>query len=140
METNNEIGEPFEFARTLTAVGIAERRAKRKRAAREALLRAAEIYAALPAPMWEARARDEIKRLGLRVAPDELTETEARIAALAAAGRTNPEIAAEVFLSRKTVEDNLSKVYRKLGIRSRIELARSYPPSTTTPENRDLTD
>ena len=68
METNPEIGEPFEFARTLFAVGIAERRSKRKRAAREALLRAAEIFAALPAPAWEARARDEIKRLGLRTA------------------------------------------------------------------------
>ena len=56
METNPEIGEPFEFARTLMAVGIAERRTKRKRAAREALLRAEELFAGLPAPLWEARA------------------------------------------------------------------------------------
>ena len=137
METNPEIGEPFEFARTLFAVGIAERRSKRKRAAREALLRAAEIFGALPAPAWEARARDEIRRLGLRTEGNELTETEARIAALAAVGRTNPEIAAEVFLSRKTVEDNLSRIYRKLGVRSRIELARAY---AAPQEDRDLTD
>jgi len=140
METNPEIGEPFEFARTLMAVGVAERRAKRKRAAREALLRAAEIFAGLPAPAWEARARAEIKRLGLRTADGELTETETRIAALAAAGRTNPEIAAEVFLSRKTVEDNLTRIYRKLGVRSRIELARTYPVSTAPEKDRELTD
>ena len=74
----------------------------------------------------QARARAEIKRLGLRTDGKELTQTEARIAALAAVGRTNPEIAAEVFLSRKTVEDNLSRIYRKLGVRSRVELARAY--------------
>jgi DNA-binding CsgD family transcriptional regulator len=140
METNGEIDEPFEFARTLMAVGITERRAKRKRAAREALLRAEEIFAGLPAPVWAARAQAEIKRLGLRAQGNALTETEARIARLAANGRTNPEIAAEVFLSRKTVEDNLSKIYRKLGIRSRIELARNYPPSTASQDDRDLTD
>lgn len=140
MDTNGEIDEPFEFARTLMAVGITERRAKRKRAAREALLRAEEIFAGLPAPVWAARAQAEIKRLGLRAEGNALTETEARIARLAANGRTNPEIAAEVFLSRKTVEDNLSKIYRKLGIRSRIELARNYPPSTASQDDRDLTD
>ena len=46
---------------------------------------------------------------------------------LAAAGRSNPEMAAEMFVSRKTVEANLSRVYRKLGLRSRVELARHLP-------------
>ena len=46
---------------------------------------------------------------------------------LAAAGRSNPEMAAEMFVSRKTVEANLSRVYRKLGLRSRVELARRLP-------------
>ncbi|MGB0096241.1 MAG: helix-turn-helix transcriptional regulator [Solirubrobacteraceae bacterium] len=56
-----------------------------------------------------------------------MTETEARIAELAAAGMTNPEIAAAAFVSRKTVEANLSKVYQKLGVHSRVELARQLP-------------
>jgi DNA-binding CsgD family transcriptional regulator len=54
--------------------------------------------------------------------PDELTATEARVAALAASGMTNREVAAAAFLSPKTVEANLSRVYRKLAIHSRAEL------------------
>jgi ATP/maltotriose-dependent transcriptional regulator MalT len=122
-------GEPLERARTLLALGVVERRAKRKRPSREALDGARAIFAGLPAPVWVRRVDAELDRLGLRVGEDALTETEARVAALAAAGRTNPEIAAEVFISRKTVEATLSRVYRKLGVRSRVELARVLPPS-----------
>jgi DNA-binding CsgD family transcriptional regulator len=57
-----------------------------------------------------------------------LTPTEERIAALVAAGRSNPEVAAELGLTRKTVEWHLSRVYRKLGARSRDDLARLAPP------------
>jgi DNA-binding CsgD family transcriptional regulator len=72
-----------------------------------------------------------VRRLGLRASGDrELSVTEARIAQLAAAGRSNPEIAAEMFVSRKTVEANLSRVYRKLGLRSRVELARRLPATS----------
>ena len=122
------LGQPLELGRALLALGRIERRAKRKRTSRDALVRAAAIFDALPAPLWAARAREEIARLGLRSAPGGLTETEARIAELAASGLTNPEIAAAAFVSRKTVEANLSKVYRKLGVRSRVELARALPP------------
>ena len=122
------LGQPLELGRALLALGRIERRAKRKRASRDALGRAAAIFDGLPAPLWAARAREEIDRLGLRSAPGGLTETEARIAELAASGLTNPEIAAAAFVSRKTVEANLSKVYRKLGVRSRVELARTLPP------------
>jgi DNA-binding CsgD family transcriptional regulator len=122
------LGQPLELGRALLALGRIERRAKRKRTSRDALDRAAVIFEALPAPLWAARAREELARLGLRSAPGGLTETEARIAELAASGLTNPEIAAAVFVSRKTVEANLSKVYRKLGVRSRVELARALPP------------
>jgi DNA-binding NarL/FixJ family response regulator len=73
--------------------------------------------------MWAARARAEVSRIGLRPpAPLELTATEARVASLAAAGHTNRQVAAELFLSPRTVEDNLARVYRKLGISSRAEL------------------
>jgi DNA-binding CsgD family transcriptional regulator len=119
--------QPFEHARTLLLLGALERRARRKRRSREALERAAAIFAALPAPLWTARAVAELARLGTRADPGALTETEARIAELAATGMTNPEIAATVFVSRKTVEANLSRVYAKLGVRSRVELARSLP-------------
>jgi DNA-binding NarL/FixJ family response regulator len=73
--------------------------------------------------MWAARAQAELSRIGLRPpAPLELTATEARVASLAASGHTNRQVAAELFLSPRTVEDNLARVYRKLGISSRAEL------------------
>src|SRR5262249_1964322 len=120
--------QPLEHARALLLHGKLERRAKRKRTAREALEHAAAIFSRLPAPLWEAKAQKERRGLGVRKDPDELTETEPRIAKLAAQGLSNPEIAAAVFVSRKTVEANLSKAYRKLGVRSRVELARRELP------------
>jgi DNA-binding CsgD family transcriptional regulator len=64
----------------------------------------------------------EIARIGVRRAPETLTEGEQRAAVLAAQGLTNPEIAARLFMSRRTVEANLARAYRKLDIRSRAEL------------------
>jgi DNA-binding NarL/FixJ family response regulator len=77
------------------------------------------------------RAGAEIARLGGPRASDrdELTVTERRIAELAATGRSNREIAGELFLSERTVEANLTRIYRKLGVRSRTELARRLPAS-----------
>jgi DNA-binding CsgD family transcriptional regulator len=114
--------EPFERARCLLLLGRIERRAKRWRASRDALERAADAFAGAPA--WQAKAQAELRRLGTRVPAGELTETQRRIAELAAAGFSNPAIAASVFVSRKTVEANLSAVYRKLGLRSRAQLIR----------------
>jgi DNA-binding CsgD family transcriptional regulator len=116
---------PFERARTLLAFGSAERRANRKRAARETLEKALAEFESLGAPLWAEKARSEIGRIGGRRAPARgaLSETEARIARLAASGLTNDEIAAQLVVSPKTVKWNLSKVYRKLGVRSRTELA-----------------
>jgi DNA-binding NarL/FixJ family response regulator len=74
--------------------------------------------------VWAAAARAELLRTATRRTPDELTPTERRIAELAAEGLSNPEIAARVYVSRKTVESNLGPVYRKLGISSRAQLGR----------------
>jgi DNA-binding NarL/FixJ family response regulator len=73
-------------------------------------------------------ARGELARLGQRWPPGELTETEHRVAELAASGLTNREIAAAAFMSPKTVEANLSRIYRKLGVRSRAQLALRFGP------------
>ena len=115
---------PFERARTLLALGTVQRRAHHKRAARETLELAAESFNRLGARLWEAKARAELRRIGGRTASkSDLSETERQIVALVVAGRTNREAAAELHLSPNTVAWNLSKIYRKLGVRSRTELA-----------------
>jgi DNA-binding CsgD family transcriptional regulator len=120
--------EPFELARTYVAQGVIERRAKQKAEAREALGRAEAIFAELGARLWLERARRELTRTGLtRSFEQELTPTELRVAELAAAGSRNKEIAAALFVSVKSVEASLSRVYAKLGIRSRVELASRLP-------------
>ena len=113
---------PLENARTLIVKGQLERRRKQKRAARESLRRAIELCEEIGAALWAERARSELGRLGRMPDPDGLTVTEVRVAALAASGLTNREIATSAFMSQKTVEANLSRIYRKLGIRSRAEL------------------
>jgi DNA-binding NarL/FixJ family response regulator len=113
---------PFEQARTLLVQGQVLRRLKRKREARLALEQAAVLFDQLGAEPWAARVEAEVQRVSPRRAPEELSATELKIAELAAAGLTNPEIAARVFVSRKTVEANLARAYRKLGISSRAQL------------------
>jgi DNA-binding CsgD family transcriptional regulator len=121
---HQRLAMPFELGRTLLVQGQLRRRAKQKRAARESLQEARQIFERLGAPLWTERAAAELARIGLRPpAPFGLTPTEKRVAELAAAGRTNREIAQAMFLSVHTVEDNLRRVYGKLGIRSRTELA-----------------
>jgi DNA-binding CsgD family transcriptional regulator len=116
--------EPLELARTYLAKGSIERRAKQKAEARASLRRAEEIFAELGARLWLERTRRELARTGLTRSLDrDLTPTELRMAELAAAGSQNKEIAGALFVSVKTVEANLSRVYAKLGIRSRVELA-----------------
>ena len=116
-------GLPFERARLLLVRGQIERRANRKLAARDSLTEALAVFEQLGSPPWIARTRAEMARLGLRHrARNELTEGERRIAELAAAGLTNRQVAEAAFVSPKTVESNLARVYQKLDIRSRAEL------------------
>ena len=124
-----ELPHPFDHARALLALGSVQRRAKQRAEARVSLESALARFHELGAPLWVERARAEISRLGGRHAQDrdELTESERRIAALAAGGRSNREIAAELFVSVRTVESNLTRAYRKLGVRSRTQLARRLP-------------
>lgn len=114
---------PLDRARCLLVAGVVARRARRRREAGEALRAAAEEFAVLGAAAFERRARAELDRIGGRSsAPLELSATEERVARLAASGKTNRMIAEQLFLSPKTVEANLARVYRKLGISSRAEL------------------
>ncbi len=115
---------PFERARTLLAQGQALRRGKARRAAREVLAAAHDEFTRLGAQLWAARASNEIDRVGGRVSTSlELTDTERRVAELAATGASTRAIAAAAYISVKTVEANLTRIYRKLGVTSRAELA-----------------
>jgi DNA-binding CsgD family transcriptional regulator len=114
---------PFELGWTLLIKGQLQRRAKQKLAAAASLREGIEIFDRLRAPVWLDRARNELARVGLRHRPShELTASERQVAELAAAGLTNRQVAEAAFISPKTVEANLARAYRKLGIRSRAEL------------------
>jgi DNA-binding CsgD family transcriptional regulator len=114
---------PFELGRTLLVLGQVQRRRGERRAAKDALERAVALFEELGAPHWAERATEELRRVPIRRgAQAGLTPTEERVAELAAAGRTNREVAQALFISPKTVEANLTRVYRKLGIHSRAEL------------------
>jgi len=117
---------PFERARTLLVLGRVQRRRGARGQARVTLDEALIAFQQFGAPLWSERARLEIERLGRRAgSPDALTPAEIRIAELAASGLSNAEIAKRMFLSTKAVEKNLTRVYLKLGIRSRGGLARA---------------
>jgi DNA-binding CsgD family transcriptional regulator len=114
---------PFERGRALLVYGRILRAQKSKRPAHEILTRARAAFDGLGARQWAVQAAEELDRCGLRRAGSgELTPTEQRIAALVAAGLTNGEAAARLYLSVKTVEANLTRIYRKLGVRGRRDL------------------
>jgi DNA-binding NarL/FixJ family response regulator len=115
---------PFEQAITLLMLGGVERRARRRLAARQTLDRALEIFERLGAPLWAEKTRAELRQISGRPSrSSDLTATEQSVADLVAAGHSNVEVAHELFISPKTVEWNLSKIYKKLHVRSRAELA-----------------
>jgi DNA-binding CsgD family transcriptional regulator len=128
LELHEQAGAPFERGRTLLALGSRLHRARRRVAARDQLRAAREIFERLGAQPWVDRTRAELSAAGaidrVPVAdPDELTAQEVRVAEAVARGATNKQVAAELFLSPKTIEFHLGRVYRKLGIHSRTELA-----------------
>jgi DNA-binding CsgD family transcriptional regulator len=117
---------PFELGRCLLVLGTAQRKARQRRDAAASLDEAIAIFGSLGAVRWQALAAAQRARLA--PGPDNaLTATERRIAGLVAAGQTNPQIAAALYISVKTVEANLTRIYRKLGLRGRVDLARRNP-------------
>lgn len=118
--------QPLEYGRAVLLLGSVKRRMRQKRRAREEFERALAIFEALPAPLWVERARVELGHIGGRAAAGwELTATERRVAELVADGLTNREVAFRLYVSEKTVEFHLRNTFRKLGVRSRTELARA---------------
>ena len=126
------IGDDFGRGRALLALGVASRRARLKRAAREAIEAAVATFEEMGASGWAAKARDELGRIGGRTRIEGLTPAERRVADLVAAGRTNAEVAAALFLAERTVASHLTHVYAKLGVRSRTELSRKLADKVPT--------
>jgi DNA-binding CsgD family transcriptional regulator len=123
-------GRPFERARTELAFGEFLRRLRRRAQARTHLRAALERFDALGSALWSERARSELRASGETARKrdpstlDQLTAQEVHIAQLVAEGRTNRDVAGQLFLSPRTIDFHLRNVYRKLGIASRMELAR----------------
>lgn len=118
-------GAPFGRARALLSLGTVARRARQKRSARDAIEAARTIFDELGAARWAERAAAELGRIGGRTRIEGLTPAERRVADLVAAGHTNAEVAAALYLAERTVSSHLTHVYAKLGVRSRTELSRA---------------
>ncbi len=125
MKHHEHLDMPSERARTLLALGQVHRRRNERRAARTAFEEALAIFERLGVSPWVVRAQAEIARVPVRRASADLTPTEDRIAQLVATGLTNREVADRAFISAKTVEANLARIYDKLGVHSRAELGRA---------------
>lgn len=131
LRLHEQTPDVFEVARTRLAYGARLRRAGRRVRAREELRAAIEAFDSLGAAPWSTLARTELEATGETARKrdasmrDHLTPQELQIALLLAEGRTTREAAAAMFLSPKTIEYHLRNVYRKLGVRSRSELAES---------------
>jgi DNA-binding CsgD family transcriptional regulator len=121
--------QPFERARTLLAYGERLRRDRLKTEARIQLRGAIDTFESIGTLLWAERARDEPRATGETVRErdsstlETLTPQERRVARLVADGASNKDVAAQLFLSSRTVEYHLGKVFTKLGVASRVELA-----------------
>jgi DNA-binding CsgD family transcriptional regulator len=115
--------QPLQRGRTLLVLGGVQRRLKQRRAARQTLGQAIEAFDAIGAVLWAKRGRAELARVSGRApGPAELTATEQQVAELIAQGMTNRQAAADLFLTVRAVESTLTKIYAKLGVRSRTQL------------------
>lgn len=134
---------PFERARSHLLYGEWLRRERRRTEARPHLRLALEQFETLRAAPWAARAEAELRASGETARKrdpatlDELTPRERTVAELAASGLTNAEIGAQLFLSARTVEYHLGKVFSKLGIASRSDLIRMGGPGALAPQPQD---
>jgi DNA-binding CsgD family transcriptional regulator len=124
VEQHEAVGDQFGRARALLALGVVQRRARQKRAARDAISDALGGFEQLGAATWVEKARAELGSIGGRRREEGLTAAERRVAALVSEGQTNREVAAALFLGERTVASHLTHIYAKLGVRSRTELAR----------------
>jgi DNA-binding CsgD family transcriptional regulator len=120
---HDRMAQPFELGRTLLVKGRVERRARKWGAARTSLGGALARFEELGAPVWADKARAELRRVGGRIPARLLTPTEEEVAELVSTGLTNQQVADTLFLSVRTVEANLSRIYHKLGVRSRTQVS-----------------
>ena len=124
LEHHRKVDDAYQLGRTLLALGAVQRRHRYKAEAVRSLTRALELFDQVEARLWAERARAELGRIGGRPSRGgELTATERQVASLVASGKTNAAVAQALHVSPKTVEWNLSKIYRKVGVSSRTELA-----------------
>jgi len=128
---HEEVPTPFERARTELCYAERLRRARKRAEARDRLRAAVEVFDGLGAVPWAERARAELRASGERARRsttpvNALTQQELAVARLVVSGATNREAAATLFVSPKTIEFHLANAYRKLDVRSRTELARSF--------------
>jgi DNA-binding CsgD family transcriptional regulator len=135
---HDRLAMPFELGRTLLVQGITQRRARRKSAAAESFGQALAIFERLGAPLWAAKARRELSAVAPRPAASGLTQTQHRVAALIAQGQTNREIAGAMFITVNTVQTHARHIFRKLGVRSRTELAAVLLASSAPGHHNDL--
>jgi DNA-binding CsgD family transcriptional regulator len=131
MAEHERLPMPFEQARTQLLLGQLQRRQRHRDAAAATLGEALQTFERLGTTLWADRVRAALAReTSGRRRTKGLTPSEQRVATMAASGMSNRDIAAELFISPKTVEVNLSRIYRKLKIRSRIELYGKLESST----------